>query len=163
MSGFQAKMIIWGASILVLVSACADNRRESPEIAARTAADGLEIGRLPPQTLERGNCGLFLWSKTTPPELVFFHNAAEGGARLKMNGEDILVPKTAQSGVAVYGQNSSQSFKAENFDLELKIAFDESKRIVNGTRVPLGTLKILKADGWTSVLPVAGMIACEPS
>lgn len=155
-----SKILLLSCMATLALSACA-NTPSKPGPAVKIGEPIL--GALPAQKLERGSCGLFLWSRTAQPELVFFSDIASNDAQIVLNDKSLRLPRTGRGGDALYGQYDTQIYADGAVKLELSIGVDGNGGIVNGARVPTGTLRLVTDEGWTTVTPVAGMIACEPS
>lgn len=151
----------------VLLSACAATPGAPavpPAVAATTAAPDLEnrIGELPPQQLAPGQCGLFLWGKSVPPQLVLFGTGREGQARMVLDGRAVDLVRATAEGDPVFGQFPRQSFALAGAEIGLTLEFERRPDLVGGAMVPRGLLELRDAAGWSQVMPVAGLIGCQP-
>lgn len=119
------------------------------------------IGTLPPQELEDGSCGMFLWARDSHRNLVFFTSDRTRQAHLVLDGQQIALPRTVAEGDLVFGQYTRQEFSQAGIDLRLVVQPDPDSGIIGGAVVRQGMLNIRDAKGWDFVLPVAGLIACK--
>lgn len=122
----------------------------------------LPLEALPTQTLSRGQCALFLWARTTPPRRVFMALQDPTVARIRMGGRTIDLPRVAAEGEAAYGHYPLQSYAGEGLTLTVTIQMDARSGLVGGAVVPAGSLEFKGKDGWETVIPVAGMVGCQP-
>ena len=114
-----------------------------------------------PQTLESGDCALFLWSKTDPSQFIFFQRAASGAARMRLADETVDAIQTTNSG-EVFGQfMTQQAFLAPGGEV-VEIIFQPGEALQGGQRVDNGRLTITADDRWRTVIPVLGVRACTP-
>lgn len=167
-------------AMLVLAASCASQQAAPPassdtvETRPATAAETalIEQGLAPavnvipdsgigPQTLESGDCALFLWSKTDPSQFIFFQRAASGAARMRLADETVDAIQTTNSG-EVFGQfMTQQAFLAPGGEV-VEITFQPGEALQGGQRVDNGRLTITADDQWRTVIPVLGVRACKP-
>ncbi|GAK33157.1 hypothetical protein JCM17846_19410 [Iodidimonas nitroreducens] len=121
------------------------------------------IGRLPSQDLPAGTCGLFLFSKTPEPALVFYENSASAAALMRIDGALMTIPRIAAEGDVEAGYFTRQIFATADGALRLQLSFETeiSEQIIGGALVPKGTLRLSGLDGWDQMRPVGGLIACR--
>lgn len=147
----------------LFLAACAQNG--APTTAAASATPSLSpidrLGVIGPQKLAAGQCGLFLWSRTTPPRLVLFSDGLAGTAHIMMDGRARILRRSHHEGEAFYGQFQQQRFMDDDFALALDLEADSDAGIVNGVKISRGLLRVEDSAGGYSAVPVAGMIACE--
>ncbi|WP_119681672.1 hypothetical protein [Indioceanicola profundi] len=149
-----------------LLQACAAQLQPAREAAAAGSPAPINpdtrLGELPPQRLAAGQCGLFLWGRTVPARLVLFGAGRDGGARIAMDGRIVDLLRASAEGDPVFGQFPRQTFKGEGAEIGLTLEFERRPDLVGGALVPRGVLDLRDADGWSHVMPVAGLIGCEP-
>ena len=115
--------------------------------------------RLPPQTLEKDECGLFLFTTGEPRLFVFFQKQGQSDALLR-DGQTSL---HLQSGTPL-----QDLFLAEQIDLSY-VATDGQRLLLSGTfeddlqegRRVRALLKAQKPEGWQKITPLAGVYACK--
>ena len=163
----QAGLLIGG---LAVVTACSSGPDPAPEGVAgsdpvsegEAASLDFDIGALPPQTLEPGECGLFLFAPRPTPRFVFFSNATTGYAKMVIDGEPVTLSRSAAGG-EVFDQNfSDTSYIAPAFGLELQVRVRPGSEAEGGTEVESGSLNLARDGGWSVVIPVAGASTCQP-
>lgn len=123
---------------------------------------GLPLEALPTQTLAGGQCALFLWARTTPPRRVFMALQDPAVARIRIEGRSVDLPRTAGEGDSVYGHTPIQRFEGEGITLTIKIQMDARSGLVGGAVIPSGSLEYRDAKGWETIIPVAGIVGCQP-
>lgn len=128
---------------------------------ARSADADLPLQELPTQTLVHGQCALVLWTRTTPARRVFMALNDPAGAKVQVGGKTLTLARTAWDGSAVFSQYPSQSFTGGGWTVKIGVEFDTRSGIVGGAVAPSGTLELSDAKGWSTVVPVAGMVACQ--
>lgn len=132
----------------------------APATAQRTGGE-LTLARLDPQALEPGRCGLFLWSRGEQQEFVFVAYDEPALARVKLGGREREMPRTAFSGGVLTGHFEQQIYAAEGVRLEVQVRADEQRSVRDGAIIGDGVIRIIEDNGWESVVPVGGMIACQ--
>lgn len=157
---------VWSTAILVLsLGACATDGSPTPppSIAPNAADQAIEsrIGTLPPQTLEDGACGMFLWARDSRRNLVFFTSDRSGAARFILDDRELELPRTAADGDLVFGQYTRQQFADSGVSLRVVVRPDPGSGLIGGAVLRQGMMNIRDGEGWSLVLPVAGMIACK--
>lgn len=123
---------------------------------------GLVFAELPPQELAPGQCALFLWARTTPARRFLMATQNPASARVSLDGRTLDVPLTAWDGEAVYGLHEIQTFSGDGITLTVRFSAEERKGLVGGLVAPNATVEYRDAAGWETVIPAAGMIACQP-
>ena len=130
------------------------NRASSETVTASTS--------LPPQTLNVGDCGLFVWAGEARRFILFAQTGrtakyASGGHELALT--PIETDETAVSG-DLYGQIPVQSFRdamGRRYDLNLSHASE----IQDGLRYSEGSWRYKNDEGWSVVTPVYGLSTCQ--
>lgn len=162
---------------IAVVSACASSPVEetsAPDPVTATPADGALVAQglapavtlvprsgIGPQTLESGDCALFLWSKTDASQFIFFQKAGSGTARLRIGDETVDAPQTFNRG-EVFGQfMTEQAFITPSAET-VQLAFQPGEELQSGQRIDSGRLTITAEQGWRTVIPVLGVRACQP-
>ncbi|MDX2223656.1 MAG: hypothetical protein SFV21_12960 [Rhodospirillaceae bacterium] len=130
----------------------------TPESATALEA---RIGELPAQSLRKGKCGLFLWTRTVDRKLVFFAESGDTSARMPIDGRQQYIPRVNAEGESVLGQPAQQAYVWRDLRVDVAIQFERRAGLARGAVVPQGTLKVSGRDGWEYLLPVGGLVACE--
>ncbi len=119
------------------------------------------LSELAPQRLRAGECGMFLWTRTSERKLVMFSKAVDNGAMVMLNGREQNVPRVSGDGRIVMGYNAQQSYVWRGLFLQVNIEFEQRSGLGRGAVIPTGTIRMSRRDGWEYVVPVGGLIACE--
>lgn len=132
---------------------------------ASTSQAGPEVGptlqELPPQRLAKGQCALAVWTLSDRRRVFMtLNNPAVG--KLQINGATREVPRQGQAGAVVYGHAEHQTFAGDDITLTLDVVFDPDRRLLGGAMIRQGTLELRAASGWATMMPVGGLVACEP-
>lgn len=158
--------VLTAATLGLLVAGCQssgggqEDERERI-LAMRPAIDSIPQSGLGPQTLQAGECGLFLWSKTDVTKFIFFSEALTGTARFAKDEVPMELEQTGAGG-NIFGQfntrMSYQSLDGLSFDLRI----DPGEVLEGGQRIESGMLTTTDPEGWRTKLPVLGVRACQP-
>ena len=151
--------IFSAAVICVLCAACASNGddRSPPAPATNTASKT----SLDAQTLASGECGLFLWTLAEPRSFVFFSKAGSESALVLLNGEAVRMPQTDADG-DLFGQfMTDMRYVLSGGDSTLSVFIQPGDQLEQGQRTQTARLTFTDAEGWETIVPVAGVRACQ--
>ncbi len=123
--------------------------------------EGFDIGELPAQQLNPGECGLFLFTARPTPRFVFFSNAAKATALMKLDGNFVTLARTQTSGEVFDQQYSEQTFVAPAQGLKAKLSLRRGRETPGGSQIDGGSVRLSRENGWNMVVPVGGATACE--
>ncbi|MEM6898983.1 MAG: hypothetical protein AAF583_04340 [Pseudomonadota bacterium] len=153
----------------IAFSGCAttvsDPARERTASASTSAAvsstQNLRSG-LPPQSLEAGECGLFLWSQTEITRLIFFARAGDNAASVFVENETVSLRLNVAGG-DIFGQFLTDLiYDAQSLGGEVNVIYTPGEELEGGARISSGRISYVDSEGWTRVLPVLGVRACQP-
>jgi hypothetical protein len=118
----------------------------------------LGLGELPPQSLAKGSCALFLWDRASQQRVVMA-TAAPAQIVVMRGGKPVALPRADSSGSAVLGF-APHAIYGEGSD---RIAIDITVVPAEGGGgvVRDGAITVIAADGSSIVAPVAGIIGCS--
>ncbi len=119
------------------------------------------LSALPPQELNDGECGLFLWLKREDAPLLYFQRSSTPSALIVLDGELAVLARQSARGLIGSTFYSEQSSAKEDVTASLKIQVERDGGLRQGMKVPAGTLMLEGADGWSAVLAIAGAIGCK--
>jgi hypothetical protein len=143
------------------IAACAHQSSVSENSpSAQPGTSEQPLAELPTQQLQRGQCALVLWSRDATPVRLAVTLDQPAVARIRPNGRVIELVRVAQSGQSLHGQFPEQQYHGEGFSLEVSFIADDARQLAGGAIVPSAVVKYVDANGWTSLLPAAGLIAC---
>lgn len=116
---------------------------------------------LPPQELPDGHCGLFLWARSPEPTFIFVAYDTPASAYVRTNGRDRSLRRTNFSGDRVHGHFERQTYSDDRFTLNVELTFDERRPVRDGAIVQEGVVRVVDRQGWETIMPVGGMVACK--
>lgn len=128
---------------------------------AQSSSPDFSLEPLEPQTLEVGECGLFLWSREAEPKLMVVAYDKPGMIRLRGNDRIYTLPRVAFSGETASGHFERQRYSDGGLTISVEFKFDESRSLQDGAYVKEGVLRVTSRRGWQTVVPVAGLVACQ--
>ena len=150
---------------LVLLAACASGVEPAPKAGVRSVevtAASAATESLPAQTLAPGKCGLFLWTQDEPRRFVLFYEAGAASAKAVLNGQETALAIESQGG-DVFAQFMTRiDFRAPN-GVPVSLALEPGDLIEGGRRVPLARMVSQDDEGWETIVPLAGLTACQPT
>ena len=114
---------------------------------------------LPAQTLAIGECGLFVWARTSTKPFILFSQAAKSRG-LWYNDTQETITLLKNSDGSAYGQAPENTYQRPNGQ-SLRLALSDAEMIEDGMRYKSGTLTFLTDEGWEKVMPVIGLAACQ--
>ncbi len=155
--------------LCALLSACNQQVRPEPEktvsaVQQRPLGDDEVLSRisvLPPQRLEAGECGMFLWLKREDAPLVLFQKARSQTAVMSLEGGLLTLERSSAEGPVMSVFFERQRFSEGGFTASLTIRAERDAGIRNGLKVSSGSLSLSAGDGWSAALPIVGVIGCQ--
>ncbi len=155
----------------LLATACASRKESEPvappvEQAVATSSVVPAVSVVPesalgPQSLLRGECGLFIWSQTDQTQFIFFQKAETGVATLQIGSQTVTATQTANRG-SIFGQFMTEQGYAAPGGEQVLLRVEPGDDLQGGQRITAGHLTITAAGGWRTVIPVRGVRACQP-
>lgn len=150
------------ALLCACASTPAEDKSDAAAAAARSTVSEVPAEGLPPQTLEAGECGLFLWGMAAPRRFSFFTESSSGEALVFHEGTAHTLVQTDASG-EVFGQFFTETqYLSADGTWSVNLSITPGDILEGGQRVETGRLVTTSADGWETVLPVTGVRACIP-
>lgn len=149
------------ASAALAIAGCASSSPRRAVSPQSIEAGELRLDALEAQEHPAGRCGLYAWAQTSVRPilaLVSFTNPTE--ARVRINGREQIMPRTAASGESIYGQFETQTFADSGVTITLEVTFDPARQMRDGAAIERGTLRVLDRRGWETIIPIGGMVAC---
>ena len=124
-------------------------------------AGDVRFEALAPQNLPDGTCGLFLWAKQEEPMFLLMAFDSPAEARVNIDGRERRLRRTDHSGPASFGHFESQTFSDGRLTFSVSLHIDPDRPLQGGAIIDSGALRLTNAEGWETVSPVGGMIACQ--
>jgi hypothetical protein len=152
-----------GALAACGVGAAAPAPAPRTAVAASAVADGdLQLQALSPRELGRGECGLFLWTRTPDPQFIFFADPSAGRAAIALDGREVALRRLAVDASGAAGRPGAQAFATDSGDVSLRLTVQDTEAVENGYRVKSASLRVTRVDGWSGMVATAGLAACQP-
>lgn len=130
-------------------------------LALKPAIDSVPQSALGPQTLQVGECGLFLWSQTDVSKFIFFSRALSGTA-LFAQGETPISLTQSLAGGDIFGQfNTRMTYVSDGDGRQLELTIEPGEILQGGQRIEQGLITMTDREGWQTKLPVLGVRACQ--
>jgi hypothetical protein len=157
-----ARLRPWPAMAVLLLASCAsappDEQRSDP---AADATGMPALAELPTHQLARGQCALVLWSRNSTPVRFLVTLDQPAVANVMVQGRIVELARVQQSGQSLHGQFPEQRYRGEGLSLEVSFARDDARELAGGAVVSSAVVEYVDAAGWTSIIPAAGLIACQ--
>ncbi len=167
---FKNSLILSCLVVVIGVSGCvsAEKPSQSPEpptsvVVPNDTGLPYELGELPAQTLQTGDCGLFLFASRPEPRFVFFGEAGSGTAKVRLNNADTLLVRTEVAGDVLDLHYTEQVYKEPIEGMELKITINEAEPVEGGSQITRASIRMSSPEGWKMVIPVGGATSCRTS
>lgn len=122
-----------------------------------------ELGELPGQKLEAGDCGLFLFASRPEPRFVFFAEASKGTAKVILNEKPTTLIRGDSEGDVLDLHFTEQVYVSPLDGVEMKVTINEATTIDGGSQISKASIRISSVDGWKMVIPVGGATSCVSS
>jgi hypothetical protein len=122
---------------------------------------GLVFEELGAQSLEREQCGLFLWTLSERPQLILVAFDNPTGAAVQLEGRERYLGRTQFGGERVSGIFERQVFEGAGLEVQVEVAFDPGRPVRDGAMVQAGSITATDRNGWQTVIPVGGLSACQ--
>lgn len=156
---------------LLLLAACSGQQSEAPKPQSPVVAESFKVlgddevlsrvSALPPQELDAGTCGLFLWLKREDAPLFFFQRSDNPSAAMILDGERQTLPRTGTETLIAFNFYEKQTFSNGGFELTVNTKAEEVRTIRQGVKLETASVSLTTSDGWSAVLPAAGIIGCK--
>lgn len=147
------------------LTACASSASSPPQSPPPprlpTAVSVIPAIGLEPQTLDAGECALFLWAQTDINKLIFFSKGQTNRAVLKLSQATYNL-EAQRVGGDVFGQFLSHTIYSDGTGGQVELTFDPGEQLIDGQRIRNGLITRTAQDGWQIKLPVLGVRACMP-
>ncbi len=156
--------VIGPLAVMLLIAACATSPGRFTDTPNSIDEDEFAslVGELRPQRLFEGECGLFLWERSEERELVFFGRGRQAEGKMQVAKQEIILKRISAEGDVVLGQYPVQTYQRDDLTVYLTLEFEARPNMSDGAVVPRGSLRFEQTGGWNLVIPVAGLVACQP-
>jgi len=147
--------------LMLTVLGCASARPPAQTAPAPAPAMQGPFGEVAPQSLQPGQCGLALWTRTPSARRVFWAYAVPPVARMTIAGRALDLRRTEESGEPLFGFPPQARYAAGDVAVSVDVDFESRSDLVGGAVVRNGTISYVDRTGAELVLPVAGLLACQ--
>lgn len=124
--------------------------------------DDIRVGELSPRDLGSGECGLFLWRRAGEQSLVFAFNSSTERAAIVIDGAERALRRTEVVSSTSGAQFGEQVFATTGGEISVRLAIHERQDIADGARISRAVLRVADDRGWSAVIGVGGLAACQP-
>jgi hypothetical protein len=121
------------------------------------------LGAIGKQALPPAGCAAFLWNTGEPRQLVAMATAEPGVLRLSLDGKTVDLPRTTAEGAAARGLAVLSRYQAGDVSAALELSAIERPDLRDGALAPEAMLTVERVGKDTVVMPVAGIIGCQPA
>lgn len=146
-------------SISLAAAACATAKSPAAPEGAFADAGGMTLGALEDAALQKGSCGMILWTLEAQRPMPIFRMTAGKAAEIVLNGKKVSLALADVGGASAFGVFEEAGMTGEgvvaNVRARFGLGFD------GGIYVERGLLTVETADGWRSVVPAAGVAGCR--
>jgi len=148
-------------ALLSVVGCVSSQNDQSPvERAFQSTLLTLPSEGLGPQSLQVGQCGLWLWSQTDTAKLIFFSRGQTGKAKLRLAGTTQTLTQRAATG-EIFGQFLTDTVYVDQSGGEVRVSLVPGDELIDGQRISSGLITWTDAEGWQIKAPVLGVRACQ--
>ncbi|PHR61348.1 MAG: hypothetical protein COA43_03080 [Robiginitomaculum sp.] len=120
----------------------------------------IEHDGLAAQELSVGECGIFLWTLSTPPVFSFFQKQESSEAKLFLEDSQTILTTLANTQNLKDLANIDISYLTPaGKTVKLKAQFGEE--LTGGRRIHSGALHVQDTHGWQKIIPVSGVYVCR--
>lgn len=152
----QARVIALALGVVALLcgGASADRVRGTVE------AGDVRFDELDSRPVQAGQCGMYVWAHGDQPVLMLiaYDNPAE--AVVRPRGRERTLQRTAFEGERVHGHFERQTFTGRGLTLTLDVTLSQPGELRDGARIERGVIRLVDREGWETVVPVGGLVAC---
>ncbi|WP_296816604.1 hypothetical protein [Brevundimonas sp.] len=127
-----------------------------------SVATGLPLGEVDAVRLQSGQCALALWTRGVPATRLAIAVSQPPTIRVNAHGRQIELARTEYDGEAAFGHYPRQTWAGDGMSLTLTTRFAARGGMVGGAVTEDATLSFTGSDGAELVIPVAGLVACQP-
>jgi len=130
--------------------------------AERIEAGALQFEQLSPQRLAPGRCGMFLWAQAGRPVLILAAFDQPATAVVQTGGRQRSFERASFSGNPIHGMFERQSYEGGGgVTLEVDVELDTERAMRDGALIKEGVVRVRDREGWETVVPIGGMVACK--
>lgn len=159
------------------LAACASSSAPSSQRASKNAAtqqsfnqqifnmtEAPDLGAVGQYGIPSGRCGMILYTQSGGRAVPIFRSTDDGAAIMQIEGRVTQLRLVGRGGEARLGIPNQQYFQAElanGMGVTIAASARWGNSFPSGTYVERGTITATGADGWSRVVPIAGIAGCK--
>jgi hypothetical protein len=106
---------------------------------------------------------MFLWGQSAgEPVFVLAAYAQPAEARVRIDGRDRTLRRTAAEGQSASGHFERQTYTDRGVSITVDVEFAADRAMVDGVAIEQASMRVLDSDGWETIIPVGGLVGCQP-
>lgn len=153
--------------VMATLAACASSASGGGERDARplmTSTNAPDPGRLADAQVPPGRCGMTLWTKAGADQVPVFRSVDDGTASMVIDDAPVTLTLTGRGGESRVGIPIRQEFAGDGPGGPITVSMrgQWGQNFPAGAYVARATLNVTGADGWSRVVPAAGIAGCRP-
>jgi hypothetical protein len=149
------------------MGACASAPEDEPSREPRrprlTGTEAPDPSPLSGYNIPAGQCGMILWMRSGADVLPIFRVIDATAGTMTLDGKRTELTLQSQTGELRVGMRANQTFAApgEEGVTTVESRLHWGQNFPAGAYIRGGTLTVSGADGWSRILPVAGIAGCK--
>ena len=111
-----------------------------------------------------GRCGMTLWTKSGADQVPVFRSVDDGTASMVIDGQPVALSLTGRGGETRVGIPATQAFEGRAGDRPITVTMRGAwgQPFPAGSYVARAAITVRGEDGWSRVVPAAGIAGCRP-
>ncbi len=131
----------------------------SDATAIKSPGKDFAIGPLKTAAIEKGECGMVLWTLEENQPAAIFKLTAGKGAEMTIDGVQTAFKIVESAGAAGFGVSENNTLAAGGYKTIVSVRFGLG--FDGGAYLERGLITVEAASGWAVVVPVAGVAGCR--
>ncbi|MBB4657614.1 hypothetical protein [Parvularcula dongshanensis] len=156
--------------LLLILAACATGTQTTPGRSARQGpllaqSEAPDPGPLEDVDIPPGRCGLILWTRAGASAVPIFRSIDDGSASMVIEGERVALNLVGRGGETRLGIPAIQRFDgvlSTAGPVQVSVESRWGEAFPAGAYVSSAAVTVAGADGWSRVVPTAGIAGCKP-
>jgi hypothetical protein len=162
--------------LLILLAGCASTPESGPARVGDARGQGGPVrteapdpGVLDQAAIPPGQCGMILWTRSGASAVPIFRSVDDGQASMVIEGEPVTLTLTGRGGENRLGIPAVQRFEGQvpagqpgEGPVQVTVRAVWGQPFPAGAYVRDAALTVQGADGWSRIVPTAGIAGCKP-
>ncbi|MEM9420977.1 MAG: hypothetical protein AAF986_00480 [Pseudomonadota bacterium] len=168
LSGVQACAVIALAGCVATSPTSQSSKGTEPRVHGpapmATNTEAPDLGVLGPYGIPQGRCGMILYTLAGATPVPIFRSTDDGNALMDIEGavtQIVLVGRKGETRMAIPSGQYFQGTLTSGGGVQVAAETQWGKEFRGGAYVERGTLTVTASDGWSRVVPVAGIAGCR--